>query len=90
MSCTHWADGGYCGNQDSRHYLPRERCAPHTPAALAGRPEARVDPALTLDGLRAAHGLVWGFNANDTALYDQRARDSGKRASGAQRKAAHA
>lgn len=91
MTCELWTGGAYCGAAgDVRAYVPGPRCPDHTPAALAGRPDHTPDPERTLDGLRAALGLAWTFRASDTALVDQRARDSGKRASGAQRRASHA
>lgn len=39
--CRHWlgADRRYCDASPARLYLSGPRCADHTPAALAGRPE---------------------------------------------------
>lgn len=48
---------GVCGAGPTRPYLTGRCCPVHTPAFLAGRPEPAPDPALTLDGLRAAAGL---------------------------------
>lgn len=83
MSCTYWTSAGYCGHGDTRSYLVGERCPAHTPAALAGKPEpdALVDHALTLDGRRAAAGLVYAYRATDSALIDERAIASGRRRS---------
>lgn len=51
--CGHWSDGvGYCGTPTRVRFLPGFRCPDHTPAALAGRPEASPDPELTMEGLR--------------------------------------
>ncbi len=49
--CTHYLEGpGYtsttrpkCGATPTRYYLPGRRCAAHTPAALAGKPEPGAD-----------------------------------------------
>ena len=66
-------------------FLGGARCADDTPAALAGRaePSGLVDPARTLDGVRAAKGLpvevVPGRNAS--AVIEERNRVSGKTAS---------
>jgi hypothetical protein len=39
-ACGHQVDGGTCGTINGvRQYLSGHRCAAHTPAALAGRPE---------------------------------------------------
>lgn len=41
--CSHWigAEHRHCHSTDNvRPYLPGPRCPTHTPAALAGRPEA--------------------------------------------------
>lgn len=72
-----------CG-ADGRLYLPGPRCPLHTPAALAGRPEPSGQYPEPFPGAQ-----VFRFRENDTALIDQRARKSGKRASGKQRRAAH-
>jgi hypothetical protein len=37
--CSHHGPAGHCGATPARLYLPGWRCAAHTPAALAGRPE---------------------------------------------------
>jgi hypothetical protein len=41
-----------CGSSSTRRYLPGWRCAPHTPAALAGRPE----PGATATAYRPQFG----------------------------------
>lgn len=41
-----------CGATPTRLYGTGHRCQVHTPAATAGRPENRPDPALSVDGLR--------------------------------------
>lgn len=88
-SCGHWINGGYCGAPAEKSYVVGPRCPPHTPAALAGRPETVPDPALTLDGLRQAAGMATSAHLNTSALYDERALASGKRGGSAQaRKAA--
>lgn len=76
----------YCPAASSlRPYLNGVVCPTHTPAAAAGRPEPRGQDTGPLPGAQPFH-----FRANDTALIDQRARASGKRASGQQRRASHA
>lgn len=38
--CTHYQHpAGHCGQTPARPYLTGPRCAAHTPAALAGKPE---------------------------------------------------
>jgi hypothetical protein len=82
MSATVCAHLG-CERSDTRPYLTGPRCASHTPAALAGRPEpdALVDPEATAAALRAKRGMQWAFIANDTSLNDERAIASGRRRS---------
>ena len=50
--CDYWDGDHHCGDPNTRRYLPGDRCPRHTPAALAGRAEPYVDPALTLEALR--------------------------------------
>lgn len=82
--CEFWTQGTYCGaTEQVVRFNPGRRCPAHTPAALAGRPEVRPDPALTLDGRRAAAGAdpeVPMTPASPTVV-DQRAIASGKRRS---------
>jgi hypothetical protein len=52
-ACDHWSNGGRCGNPETRRYINGWRCAAHTPAALAGRPDLEPDPELTLAALQA-------------------------------------
>lgn len=82
--CAHW-DGtsGECGAVPTRRYLSGHRCAEHTPAALAGRPDLDADPDATLDALREKAGRVWAYNPNDSALINERAIASGRRRSNA-------
>lgn len=82
--CTHVAVATVCGATPTRRYLTGDRCAAHTPAAVAGRTEAAPDPALTIVGLRTAAGLPVDFMApNSTStLLDERAVASGRRRSG--------
>lgn len=71
-----------CGRGPAGLYPAGWRCEDCTPAVCAGHPEPPTpDPALTLDGLRKAAGLVYGFRATDTALSDERAIASGRRRS---------
>ena len=56
------------------------RCAAHTPAAIAGRPETVPDPALTLAGIRAARGVRYSPPPTETVV-DRAAVASGKRRS---------
>jgi hypothetical protein len=81
MPCESLVDGEVCGASPSRPYLTGDRCAAHTPAALAGRPECSPDPALTLDALRLAAGIAVDSAppASASALTDNRAIASGKR-----------
>lgn len=88
-ACGHVQTGwGTCGATEGvRLYLPGPRCPDHTPARLAGRPEANPDPALSLTGLRdawyAARGLAapQAFTPSGETVVDQRAIASGKRRS---------
>jgi len=50
--CGMWEGGGVCDSHAERRYLPGWRCPRHTPAAIAGRPEATPDPACTAEGMR--------------------------------------
>lgn len=79
--CTHHDGDVVCGATPTRRYLLGGRCAAHTPCALAGHPEPKPDPALTLAGLRAAAGLRTDAVAPLAAssLTDERAIASGKR-----------
>lgn len=53
-ACTVDLGGHPCGRTERvRHYLTGYACPAHTPARVAGRPEAYVDPALTLEALQA-------------------------------------
>jgi hypothetical protein len=89
-ACGFYHAGYYCGEeQGTRQYLPGPRCPQHTPAVVAGRVDHVPNPAWTLVAMRQAAGVKWGFNPNDTALKDERARKLGQRASGKQRRAAH-
>lgn len=82
--CTHFTTGvGECGEQPIGGYGGGPRCAEHTPARLAGRPETIPDPARTMDGIREARGLsvnVPMTPPGDTVV-DMRAKASGKRRS---------
>lgn len=71
-----------CGVRPAGLYAAGWRCEDCTPAACAGRDEPPTpDPALTLDGLRRAAGIVWTFKRTDSALVDDKAIASGKRRS---------
>ncbi len=61
-------------------YTDGWRCADHTPAAIAGRPETVPDPALTLSGIRAARGVRYSPPPRETVV-DRAAIASGKRRS---------
>jgi len=83
-SCDLYLDGaGVCGAPGARLYLPGRRCPLHTPAALSGRPEPAGQYPEPFPGAQ-----VFRFRENDTSLTDERARKSGKRSSGKQRRAA--
>lgn len=84
MNCTSLdGRGNVCNRPALARYLTGWRCADHTPAAFAGRPEAAPDPASTLDGLRKAAGADTSkpFTPAGPTLIDQRAVASGKRRS---------
>lgn len=75
--CTHWvgAESRYCRSVDGvRAYLTGPRCPAHTPAALAGKPEA---PSTT--SLPASAFAPSPLSASHVA--DARAIASGKRRS---------
>lgn len=82
-ACTFWYDGYYCGAAPIGFYLPGHRCAAHTPAAVAGRPEVTPDPARTVEGLRRRAGLplAAALALSTSSLTDERAVASGKRRS---------
>lgn len=83
--CGHFIDGkGTCGATPTREFLPGVRCRDHTPAALAGRPENRPDPALSIEGRRKAAGAKTPAPpppVSASRLVDDRAVASGKRRS---------
>jgi hypothetical protein len=41
--CGHYRPAGLCGARPTRLYMVGNRCADHTPAALAGKPEPGAD-----------------------------------------------
>lgn len=79
--------GDQCTDPAVDVFLVGPRCAGHTPAAVAGRPEPAPDPARTMDGLRrgwyADRGLPFVEFHTPAAetVVDQRAVASGKRRS---------
>jgi len=78
--CGYYTAGGHCRATPTRRYLQGPRCAAHSPAAVAGRPETAPDPALTLTGLRRSAGLAdVSTPLTASALIDDRAIASGKR-----------
>jgi len=89
MMCEHWLQTKSCAaTKGVRMYQPGPRCPEHTPAALNGRQDIVPDPEW---GAAAGYALSgWkGHSTGETAI-DQRHRDSGKRSSGARRRASHA
>lgn len=80
-SCTFWLDGRDCGAPAARLYVCGRRCAAHTPAAVAGRPDHVPAPELTMEGLMGAAGRSFSYLPNESALLDQRAVASGRRRS---------
>ena len=72
-----------CDSTSARPYLTGPHCPPHTPAALAGRPEAYVDPERTLEALERKAGRTYAYRRSDSSLIDDRAVASGKRRSSA-------
>lgn len=84
--CEHETAGTLCGHPTRRRYLTGWKCATHTPAALADRPETTPDPARTLNGLRAAAGLPTdrSYTPTGETIIDARAKASGKRRSSTQ------
>lgn len=83
--CTYETAGLVCGAPDARQYLTGYCCVEHAPWAIAGRPDP--DLAATPEPNLGAQPYV--YRRNDTALIDDRARKSGKRASGQQRRASY-
>ena len=77
--CRHFDGATECGATPTRRYLPGDRCAAHTPAALAGREDLVPDPTRTLEALRVKAGVAFHYNRNDTSLNDERAIASGRR-----------
>lgn len=76
--CAHWDGpaGRYCHATDNvRQYLTGPRCPRHTPARLAGRPEAPDGPGWPAGAWTAPSPL------GTSALLDNRAKASGKRRS---------
>lgn len=81
--CTHWngAAATCCGATPARRYLPGMRCAAHTPAALAGQPEASgqyCPPKICWCG-RCAWWTPASHHPIDSWTTDARAIASGKR-----------
>lgn len=67
-ACGYWDAGAVCGSTDDVHrYIVGDRCRKHTPAALAGRPEPRADPTLTLEALQARGGLKSAYSSPPAA-----------------------
>jgi hypothetical protein len=85
MLCEHWDGFRSCARGRAALYLQGPRCDEHAPWAVAGRDDPR--PHATPEPLPGAQ--TWSFRKSDTALFDERARKSGKRASGKQREASH-
>ncbi|MFJ1667418.1 hypothetical protein ACIOK4_13715 [Streptomyces bottropensis] len=80
MKCGHWigADRRHCRTVDGvRHFLTGMRCPAHTPAALAGKPEAPATGSLPARALAPSP-----ISASHVA--DDRAVASGKRRSNPQ------
>lgn len=73
LPCGHETSGVVCGATPTRKYLIGQRCADHTPARLAGRPDLVPDPDRTLDALRARRGITFNYRPNDSAVLDQKA-----------------
>lgn len=87
--CEHYRDAdnggpGFCWATPTKLYGKGVCCRDHTPAALAGRPENKPDPALSLTGIRAAAGAPGAVPpppASASRVHDDRAVASGKRRS---------
>lgn len=78
--CGYLIGDTLCDATPTRRYQPGHRCAQHTPARLAGRPEPG----------RAAYRLERQVaHTPAETVADVRARESGKRVSGKRRRAAH-
>ena len=82
-TCAQWCSGGPCGAPGARPYITGLCCPSHTPAAVAGRSEAVVDPEQTLDALKKAAGRMLAYipPPNDSSLLDEVAVKKGKRRS---------
>lgn len=76
MICTHWigAEGRYCRASGARRFVNSVACPVHTPAALAGKPEAPSTTALPASAFAPSP-----ISASHVA--DERAIASGKRRS---------
>jgi hypothetical protein len=58
-----------CDSANTRCYMNGWRCKEHSPAAMAGRPEPQVDPALTLGALQAKAGKSIAEQVRTTTNY---------------------
>jgi hypothetical protein len=67
-ACDYWSNGGRCGTPETRGYINGWRCAAHTPAALAGRPDIQPDPERTLAALQAKAGERYAYRPTDSAF----------------------
>ena len=74
--CAHESSGVVCGAETERRYLQGWRCAEHTPARLAGRPEPSGGDPLRDRAITPQ---------SDSRVYDDRAIKSGKRRSSVSR-----
>lgn len=45
-SCSRYLGADYCRATPTRYFQPGHRCAAHSPAALAGRPELPAGPGI--------------------------------------------
>ena len=88
MMCEQWLETRSCATtQGVRMFQVGPRCPNHTSAVLGGREDVTPDPEW---GAAAGYALSgWKGHSTGETVIDQRHRDSGKRSSGAQRRANH-
>lgn len=92
QTCDQWigAESRYCGSTDQvRRYLTGMCCPEHTPARLAGRPEPPASPAGSRWWIRTDGSTVPLTPTSTSSVHDDRAVSTGRRVSGARRRAAH-
>jgi hypothetical protein len=77
-----------CGATEAKLYPSGYRCAKHTPAAIAGRPEPPDMSTVPPRWIRPDGTVVPPPPLSTSWVHDRRAVESGRRVSGARRRAA--